>query len=92
MRTPETARALPQRLITPREEVRAMGALNNPGGYVILALAAVALALWALLGLSDWIRAQEAPAAPARGDAAAGIKKDPWGCGIITQEPGQDAA
>lgn len=66
-----------------------MGALNNLGGYVILALTLIVGALQALVTVSDWVRA-DPPASVRR--SAAGAKKDPWGCGSITQEPEQDAA
>lgn len=68
-----------------------MGALNNLGGYFLLALTAMLGALQGFVAVCDLVRALDEHAIPARSDAA-GAKKDPWGCGSITQEPGQDAA
>lgn len=68
-----------------------MGALANPGGWLLLALLVAATALWGLLAVTDRVRElaeQPAPAAWQTPEA----KKDPWGCGDITQEPRQDVA
>lgn len=68
-----------------------MGALDNPVGYGMIVLAVAFGLIWAFLALCDRIREREEPEAGARA-VAVGAKKDPWGCGSITQEPSQDAA